>query len=409
MKFWKKTKFKEIIDKKNLFILSSIFVSLTVGLLSGASCPKTKIEDTSNYISNVVKNDTVSQGLLPITIESFDGTSLPDSEAEFLRLYGVFRQERITFASGYNLTKDETITIDELDASENLSAVYIGSTTGSDEYKDHYRDVTYPVEVIFPFVRYDSVSNQTACLSMTQAKVVLKKRGIDKVEYDNDDYKTLIATPIYINVKGEVIKFVIQNIFYDDTYYIKDLKRSIGEFFITSYYFPKTVRKQNAYFMSSYPYENKYFIEYINSVYKDRNCLLKCATDQGKNLKNEIDVKRITNFYGVSSQTSFYETTMITIAAMFALVTFVLLYYFYDKYDFNLLISHFIILFIPFIIFFFINLITNNVFIFSEVGTKTNAILMFVYIFGFSIFYFVKKFQKRSIRKGAKANEELDI
>lgn len=408
MDFFKKIHIKEILSKKNLLILSTIFLSLTISFVSGTLAAKTKIEDVSNYISNVVRDD-IKENLLPITVETFDGTSLPDSEYEFRRLYGVFRQERITFASGYNLTKEEEIIVSEIDKTENLSAVYIGSTTGSDEYEDHYRDVTYPVEFFFPLVRYDSVSMKTVCIGESQAKKVLANRGVKKDNYTKADFETLLGTPFYIDINKVETKFVIQDIFFDDTYYVSDLRRTIGDFFITSYYFPKEVRKQNTYFMSQYQYENKYFIDYINELYSGRNCLLKCVTNQGKNLRNPIDEQKIISFFGMKSRANFFETTMITVAITLLVITFFLLYLFIERYELYLFISHVVVVFIPFIIFFIINIFAKNVFLFSEVGTKTNAILSIIFVLGFTAFYIFKKYRPKSKKELSEDHEEMDI
>lgn len=401
---------KVIFSKKNSIILSIIFSSLFLGFVSGVVATKTKIEDVSNYVANVVKNDAKGD-LLSVTVEMFDGTRPPKAEGEFRKLYGVFRQERITFAAGYNLTKDETITVNEIDPTQNLSAVYIEDTTGSDEYKGHYKDKTFPVEFMFPLKRNDKISVRTMCVGKTQAEKILKSRGVVKDKYEEADYKTLVNTSIMVEAPGvfpptkpdedDKRVFLIQSVFYDDTYYIKDLYSTIGDFFTTSYYFPGTARMQNAYFMSSYEYENKYFMNYINETYKNQNCLFKCATDNGKNLKNEIDEAKVTSFYKMSSQTDFIEVLLITLASTLLIIAFFLLYSFFDTYNIQVFVSHLVTIFLPFLILFVINLFTGNVFWFSEIGTKVNAILSIIYAIGFFAFYIYKKYVP-IVKKGKK-------
>lgn len=406
-----KNTLKTIFSKKNLIVLLCFLSSLSLMFCSGIFSPDTKNEEISSYMAETVRSKVPSKDLLCITVESNSGLNLPDSESQFLNLYGVFRQERITFASGYNFHKSQTITIGEIDSSANLSAVYIGSTTGSEPYKGHFKDITYPVEFMFPLKRNDAVSVRTACLSTSQARTVLKNRGIIKADEDyvNADYEKLLNTATNITIDGEVFDFLIQDIFYEDTYYINGLNNTIGDFFITSYYFPKKVQKANAYFMSGFEYENKFFIDYINEVYGSVGYDIKPVTTK---LTGTIDAEYIVSFSKTENSLRFLEAIFITIGTFAALLGIILVFHFFEPYSKTLLISHLAFLFVPYICFYLAHVIFKTIVIFANTGTVANAITCIVGAVLLIGLYFYKKYYKIRvhIKKAQKEKyEELGI
>lgn len=406
-----KNTLKTIFSKKNFIVLLCFLSSLSLMFCSGIFSPDTKNEEISSYMAETVRSKVPSKDLLCITVESSSGLNLPDSESQFLNLYGVFRQEKITFASGYNFHKSQTITIGEIDSSINLSAVYIGSTTGSDPYKGHFKDITYPVEFMFPLKRNDAVSVRTACLSTSQARTVLKNRGIVKADEDyvNADYEKLLNTATNITIDGEVFDFLIQDIFYEDTYYINGLNNTIGEFFITSYYFPKKVQKANAYFMSGFEYENKFFIDYINEVYGSVGYDIKPVTTK---LTGTIDTEYIVSFTKTENSLRFLQAIFITIGTFLTLLGIILVFHFFELYSKTLLISHLAFLFVPYICFYFVHVIFKTIVIFANTGTVANAITCIVGAVLLIGLYFYKKSYKikAHIKQAQKEKyEELGI
>lgn len=402
---------KEAFSRKNILILLCFLSSLSLMFCSGIFSQSTKIEEVSSYLAETVRTKVPTKDLLCITVESNSGLNLPDSEAQFLNLYGVFRQERITFASGYNFHKSQTIIIDELDSSSNLSAVYIGSTTGSNPYKGHYKDITYPVEFMFPLQRNDGISVRTACLSTSQARAVLKNRGIVKEdsEYVNSDYEKLLNTATNITIDGEIYDFLIQDIFYEDTYYINGLNNTIGDFFITSYYFPKKVQKANAYFMSGFEYENKFFIDYINEVYGSVGYDIKPVTTK---LTGMIDTEYIVSFSKAENSLRFLEAIFIAIGTFVMLLGIILVFHFFEQYSKTLLISHLAFLFVPYICFYLAHVIFKTIVIFANTGTVANAITCIVGAVLLIGLYFYKKSYKikAHIKQAQKEKyEELGI
>lgn len=371
--------FKKIFTRSNILIFSLIILSLSSTFISGIFSQEVNIEKTAEYISQVIDESVPTKDLLSIAVEREDDGSLPDDEHEFRQLYGVFRQEKITFATGYNMTKESVITLDEID-NNNLSAVYIGSTTGSDEYKGHYKDKTYPVELMFPLARYDSVSMQTAIISESQGARLLQIRRPDfeKVNgsYTEKQFEYLVGEPLEVTINGDKHNFVIQDIFYEGTFYITGLEHTVGNFFFTSYYFPKTVKRQNLYFMCTYPYENSYFMKYINTVYGEGNYKLKCVTNT---FSKHIDQNKIVGFYpGNYTSRQIAQTIFVIIAfATFGMVIYLIISRRHSL-SLSFIISYLIFSFVPYLLFFVLYKITNETLIFSGIGCKFNALFMLI-------------------------------
>lgn len=375
-----KEKIKTLFSKTNILIFSLIVLSLSSTFISGIFSREASMEETAEYISQAINESVPTKDLLSIAVEKEGEGSLPDDEHEFRQLYGVFRQEKITFATGYNMTKNETIIFNEIDSNVNLSAVYIGPTTGSVEYNGHYKDVLYPVEVMFPLQRYDSVSMQTALISESQATKLLEIRRPDFVRendtYSQEQFKTLVGTALDVTTNGETKTFVIQDIFYENTYYSTGLDHTIGSFFYTSYYFPKNVKRQNLYFMCTYPYENMYFMEYINSVYGDGNYKLKCVTNI---CEKAIDENRIVSFYpkNFTSKITGQIIFIVLAFSLFGIAEFLIIK---NKLFLNLFFVIAIITFsfIPYPLFYAIYKITSKTLVFSGYGCKLYALIALI-------------------------------
>lgn len=393
-----------------LFILLTTFVSLSLTFVSGYFSSEALFEDNSVYISEIVDKCVPTKDLMAVSLESSGSGSLPNSETEFLNLYGVFRQEKITFASGYNLTKENSITIDELEDSVNYSVGYLGPTVTSNEYKGHYKDVTYPVEFMFPCKRYDEVSMQTAIIGQHQADLLLEKRHREKGSggYTLEDYFSLIASIMNITIEGKSYPFVIQDVFYDSTYYVTGISNTVGDFFFTSYYFPNVVKKQNAYFMCNYSYENAFFMKYINSVYTEKdNYSIKCVKNK---TTREFDEERALNFYyNEIPKDVFVKTILIVLSSLLLFIALSLIFVSIKKYSVLILISHSAFAFLPFMIFKIIYMVSGNVRIFSEFGAGLNSIFLLIFIvLNICIYLFKKNYVGKS-NKTENKEYEIDI
>ena len=405
--------FAKLFVAKNILVFSFIFLSLLLAFTSGFFSRDTYLEKNAEYISKVVLDNVPTKDLLSVAAERTDDGSLPDDESEFRQLYGVFRQEKITFAAGYNMTKENTILLDELKNENNMSAVYIGSTTGSTEYKGHYKDVTYPVELMFPLKRYDYVSMQTAIISESQAKELLAIRRPDFKKQNNtyteEQFESLVGEPLSITINSEKWVFVIQDIFYENTYYSEGLSHTIGEFFYTSYYFPKLVKKQNLYFMCAYSYENLFFMKYIKSVYAEGCYDLQCVKNV---LQMDIDDNLILNFFNDDyNSKQLWQWMFIALSTIFIILSLFLVIKRKQKINIFFIITYFSISFIPYLFFLVIHSITHDVLFFSGSSCKLYALFQTINISFCLIYYALQKIGlvKNNDSKDDYAHYELDI
>ena len=403
-----KFQFKSIFNKSSISILIVSIVFLSSSFVAGMFATKGTLEETSHYIASVVETRVPTKDLLAITLEKETSTaSLPDHYQQFNQLYGSFRQTRITFTSGYNLTHEESVSIDEIDSSnDKLAAIFIGPINGYEEYHQHYKHDCYPVELMFPTAPNNSQDPiyQKVFISTKQAYALLEARHVTKEagdDYSKKQYESLIDTGdnkntnsvLPITVNGLLYNCRIKNIYYPDTYYVEGIKHTIGECIFTSFQFPGNLNLQNAYFMSKYDYENRFFMKYINNLYNTRDHRAKCVK---QNLTSAPDEDRILSFfYGKNKKdnSQALEIVFIIFSVGLLLVEIFLVYNETKKYFLEFLSLQIVVSFIPYSVFLVIYTITNNVLLFSEFGLKFNAALMAIYIASCLIIFVIKRHQ----------------
>ena len=233
---------------------------------------------------------------------------------------------------------------------------------------------------MFPLKRYDSVSKQTAIISETQATKLLENRRPDfKKEnnlYSEKQFEYLVGQPIQVTINNQNITFVIQDIFYDNTYYGTGLDHTVGSFFYTSYYFPKGVKRQNLYFMCRYSYENSYFMKYINNVYGEGEYTIKCVTNT---FEKEIDHARVLSFYtrNFSSRKAIQIICLALACSTFGLSIYLI---FKNRHSLNLsfTIANLGFSLLPYLFFLTLYKITGEILFFSGVGCKLNALFLLI-------------------------------
>lgn len=372
---------KIIIPLLTLFSLSFVY-------LGGFFSSKTDLEKISSYASKVVLNNTVNKERICITAERASSTgSLPDAETEFRNLYGVFAQRTITFSSVINPDKKHNITIGN-GLTNNLSAMYVGPV-GSTEYNGGYRHYVYPFDLMFPDDKDYEKKTKTrfyAYISQSQADKILDEilheervNGVFSLE----TYQKLILQEFPFTVDGELFDFGILNIFYETNYYYKGLTDAVGDFILTSYSFPKDLRKEqkHLYFLNSNDYQNKYFMEYLNTLYSTDDYLLKINP---YNLIGTFNSDYLLSFHNVvlNNKLEWVSITLFTVAAIMLIFNIVLFAYnvFRNKNKKTLnLITYILLLFIPYIVFSILYLITMDAAYISDISSKINVIYICVY------------------------------
>ena len=281
-------------------LLIAEIISFSFSFLSGYFSNDAHEEAIAEYASEIATKHT-NDGIFAITLGNIEGkaTLLP-VDHELYNLYGIFKQEKITFASSINSDKTEHNIVLESNLSSNLSILYVGPL-GSFSYKDHFKHYVFPVESMFEDnqTKAYEVSQYICYLSKSQATRLLnKRRGNDETynEYTIDDYKSLLYEPVSVRIDEEnVFDFSVINIYLENNYYHYGLNAVMGEYIVCSYYLPMELRKQqkSMYFMSKYVYQNRYFMNYINSTYPGDNYLVSVNK---YNIKGSFDETRTLSF-----------------------------------------------------------------------------------------------------------------
>ena len=394
-------------------LLALLGTSLT--FLSGVFSSETQLEKIAEYATDVVVNHTERKQLCALTVEKTNESgSIIDHETEFHALYGTFRQEKITFASVINPDKSHNIVLGD-NFSSNLSMLYVGPV-GSKEYKGHYKHYIYPIEIMFPDVKMYDVSKYIAYISKSHADSILSNNGITRQEngeYTSSDYKSLLKQLVPFNVDGEISYFAIQNIYYESNYYYKGLNDTVGDFVMVSYYLPNNLRSEqkNMYFMSEYPYQNKYFMNYINNAYPSK--LFKLSLNRF-NIVGDVDDSFLTSFYYSNMVNSDTISVLIATVAIIILLLSLLLNV-CDKSKKKMSFLYCLVvaasLITPYMVFFIIFKVTSNIIIFSEVSTKICLFSILVYFLAFLIINWLKANMRNNNRKtiGVINCHEIDI
>lgn len=377
---------------KNLISALLVFFSLSSIFVGSYFSDDAKQERIADYASQVAKNQSDGD-IFALTVEN---TKQPQGllpvDHELYSLYGIFKQEKITFASTINSSKEHTIYLED-NFDTNLSILYVGPV-GSNAYHNHFKHYVFPVELMFEDVpsKAYKTSNYISYISKTQATQILNKRNgiVDSDhEYSDEEYRSLLYQPVSFTIDGqESEKFSVINIYLEENYYCKGLNSVMGDFIISSYYLPFGLRndQKSLYFMSKYSYQNRYFMNYINQVY---------SGDEYKvsinyyNIIGNIDADLITSFH--NREKSDYTASLILLSISATLFLSLIIFFLIIKGSTNLGILSFTY-FGTYLIFLFMYLISKNVCWFSFLGCKLFVLFgvlsaVFVFIFRAILFY----------------------
>ena len=364
-------------------------LGLMLVFIGGIFSANTQVEKIADYATEVVTTATEKGNLCAITVQATeDSKGIANTDDEFHNLYGVFRQEKITFATTVSPDREHDISITGI--SDNLSLLYAGpiGTSKCDTGEKRFRHYVFPIETMFEDGRYYEINNYVIYISKTHATKILEENGVAKQEdgtYTFDDYETLVASTISMTVDGEEFDFLVQNIFYEKGYYFDGLHDVMGDFGIVSYYLPKGLssERKNMYFMSDYTYQNKYFMDYINTVYSSKKFLFEVNR---YNLTKDINEDRLLSFYygGSVTRTQWLAIIIFIIGGGIFLSSFCL--YFYGKvkkgnkrkvYDYWI---WFLLLFVPYLLFQCLYLLTKEIAVLSESSSKVNGVFILLSI-----------------------------
>ena len=389
-------------------IIRSLIVlfSLSLVFISGYFSTNARIEETSFYSSEVVKNNTIAKQTISLSVRSKgDSGSLPNWDNEFHNLYGAFKERVITFAATINSDKAMNLMIkdDVSYVTDSISLLCTGAV-GTIEYPTnkptHFKHHSLPIEMMFEDNRsiYD-INHFIVNISQSHANKMLANKGIVSQadgNYTKEQYETLIRTECLLvkdNNQDQAFKMCINNIFLEnDNYYVNGLHETINDFVMVSYYLPWDLRnhQENCYFLTDSAFQNAYFMRYINNVYglnKYDISLIK------NNLVGDVDELKLLSFNtSVVSSLNWLSILLLSISIIgFGLLCF-------DSIRCKAGIKNFLLefccLIIPYLIFFVVFKITNILLIFSSFSCLSYTFIIGIYIFILFVSSFIKKQMK---------------
>ncbi len=380
---------RKLLKHYRIFSICLSLLGLMLVFVGGIFSTNTQIEKIANYATEVVNTATEKKNLFAITVQATDESkTIADTDTEFHNLYGVFKQNKITFATAVNPNKEFNITIPDI--TDNLSLLYVGpvGTSKTETGEKRFRHYVFPIQTMFEDERYYFTNQYIIYISKTHATRILESRGTEKEEdgtYSFDKYETLVASTISMDFNGESFDFLIQNIYYETGYYYEGLHDVMGDFGMVSYYLPNNLssKRKNMYFMSDFTYQNKYFLDYINTVYSSKKYLVEV---NDYNIIKDIDTNRLLSFYygGSATRTQWLAVIIFIIGGGVFLSSFCL--YFYGKvkkgnkrkvYDYWI---WFLLLFVPYLIFQCLYLLTKEIAVLSESSSKVNGVFILLSI-----------------------------
>ena len=380
---------KKLLKHYRIYSICLSLLGLMLVFIGGIFSANTQIEKVADYATEVVTTATEKGNLCAVTVQATeDSKPIADTETEFHNLYGVFRQKKITFATAVNPDREYDISITGI--SDNLSLLYVGpvGTKATENGEGRFRHFVYPIETMFEDQRLYEVNNYIIYISKTHATKILETKGVEKQEdgtYSFDDYETLVASTISMTFDGDEFDFVVQNIYYETDYYYEGLHDVMGDFGIISYYLPNGLsnKRKNMYFMSDFTFQNKYFMDYINTVYSSKKYLVEV---NNYNLVKDINEEKLLSFYYGNSVTRLQWLSIMTFIIGGAVFFSSFCLYFYGKtrrgnkrriYDYWI---WFALLFVPYLIFKILYLLTNEISLMSETSSKVNGVFLLLSI-----------------------------
>ena len=381
-----------------IVILSLLFCSLILLVPAGSLNSDTIIENTSEYLAEVAKNHTVNGLYSAMVVEPKDGSEKTIRKAydEFHFLYGIFREDRATYAGVVNSDKSHHVIFEDIESETNFSFLHVGPSGFNTNYQKktgRYLQEFYPLELMFDS-KHPKIPGTTSFLYLSQSRAdeLLEKKYLKTGEHTVEDYQSLVGTTITLNIDGNQYLYSIDDIYYEDKYFCRALNEVMGEFFVAGAEYPKDIFKiQGMFFLRDYAYQNKYYINYATKKYstKEFNYIF-----LERNLKDgyTIDYRKININPNNSLNVLSVILCTISIIIMFAVLALML----FGEYKFSALnhISVGITLFVPYGIFWMLHLFTKNVFLLSHFTDLFMMWMMVAFIVLYLLLMLIKK-QKR--------------
>ena len=390
--------FRKICESKKygkLFILPFVFLSMILLFLAGVTNSSAKNEQTAEYISEVVLNHTVSKQYLGLAVESKDieKKQVNDSVAEFRLLYGIFKETNASYISSINADKSHTIYFKNIDDDTNYSFLNNDHGFSTPEYKGHYKTEVYPLELMFVGTHLygeereelpeSKIYTNFIYISQTHADKLLEKDGLEPNE---ENYRNLLGRYVNLEIDGVDYYFWIEDIYLETNYFYDAVTEIMGGFFMCGGH-PRSLAKQAVFFLKKYSFQNKYYLEYSTTSYSTKDYKYTLLTH---NIVDgfELDSSKIF----INSNANDFGSIVLLALAIIILIS-LLTTIFFTKYRYTVIdhIEIAAVLFAPYIVFWLIHLVTNNILLFSSFYTLWTFGTIVVFVILYSVIMLAKK------------------
>ncbi len=366
---------------------------------AGAIHTSAAIEDTSEYLADVVAKHTVNGKYVGMVVEPRDGSDkkINNPYTEFHFLYGIFREGLATYIGSANADKSHNISIKDLEDDTNFSILnvdsgfgvkeyYIDETTGEMVYKQEF----YPLELMF-YSNHPIIPGSYSFLYISQKKadILLDKKGL---EHNRDNYYSLLNSLITVDIDGTEYIFAIDNIYFENNYFTKAINEVMGDFLLAGAKLPNTLKKQALFFLRNYSYQNKYYIEYSSSLYSEQFFNYKIL-NYNFNKGFQINENRLvfSNTRGIDALA--VVLIIFSVLMLAGSIVLLLLAKYKSKTYYYIIIGA--ISLIPYIFFWIIHAISGSVLFFSNLATACEMWILLTYVIALFVVFWIKKSKEK--------------
>ena len=365
-------------SKKGILLILPILLSLlgfSLCFVSGIYQPSTFIEQKANSIANIVLTETTHKQYLPLIVQpkTDSKSKMIDPGTEFHDLYGSFKENIASYASMLNADHQHKAYFDSefyKDYDTNISFLYVRYGFNFSQYKGNiFKHEKYPIETMFGRNVKGTTPRHLICISLTQANKLLDNKGL---EHTSSNYEKLIGEDINISIDGSPVEWKIANIYFEDNYYFEAIKNNIGDFVFVTAGEDEIMKNQSVYFLSSYAFRNKHYLNYALSLYSQEHFNYSFGNADlidGYSIDPEL-----CNFS--SSGQNGIIGNMFFSFSIICLVSSVVCLFFVEKLTFGYCALYVFSAFLPYFVFKFIYLVRNDLVFFSSFSTTCNWIML---------------------------------
>ncbi|MCR4661090.1 MAG: hypothetical protein K5765_03690 [Clostridia bacterium] len=355
---------------------------------------KTKVEQTAEFVANVVKNNTKNGKYAALLVEPNEKTdkNLIDTNLELYNLYGVFRENIASYVSTVNADHQYDVRFKSI-STNNLSYVYVTSGFNTVPYHGHFKHEYYPLELMFKRDKLNPSFNSLIYISQSQADKFL---DLDGLEHSTENYQSLLNTKVVLRTNGVEKEWQIEDIYLEQNYFYDAVTECAGEFVFawSSDAFLKGPKKQSLYFLSSYSFRNLFYFDYATSLYPQSDFDYK-VSDYNFIDGYKIDTSRLV--FSTNSHDQIGSFLVLSFGILLDVSNLIAVYFLLPNIKWWYHIAFGISTITPYLVFKLIYLMTGNIALFSSFATTANMIMLLSTIFLYVIIVLLKKRKRNAV------------